>query len=98
VVTLVNKFTVTGQPEEFEKIWAASSDFMREQPGFISFRLVRSLRDRQVYVNIAEWKDAESHQQVMRGTAFQKHIAELGAVARPEPMLCESVLEYAAAG
>jgi long-chain acyl-CoA synthetase len=90
VVTLVNKFTVTGQPEEFEKIWEASSDFMRRQPGFVSFRLVRSLREPNIYINIAEWENAESHQRVMRGEGFQQHIAELGKVSRPDPVLCES--------
>jgi long-chain acyl-CoA synthetase len=98
MVTLVNKFIVTGPFDEFENVWAASSDFMRQQPGFISFRLVHSTTDPQVYINIAEWEDAESHQRVMRGTAFRAHIEELAKLARPEPHLCESVLEFAVTG
>jgi long-chain acyl-CoA synthetase len=94
MVTMVNKFTVTADPAEFERIWTASSDFMRKQPGFISFRLVRSLQDPRVYINIAEWADAESHGRVLRTDDFQAHITELASVAKPEPYLCDVVLEY----
>jgi long-chain acyl-CoA synthetase len=96
MITLVNKFVVYGDPAEFEKIWKSSSDYMRQQPGFVSFQLVRSTSDPTVYINIARWKDAESHQRVMRGEEFQSHIAELRAVSRPEPHLCEVVIEHGA--
>lgn len=94
VVTLVNKFTVTADPAEFERIWTDSSDFMRQQPGFISFRLLRSLQDPQVYINIAEWADAESHRRVLQSDDFQTHISALANVAKPEPHLCDMVLAY----
>src|SRR2546430_409409 len=94
MVTMVNKFTVTADPAEFERIWTASSDFMRKQPGFISFRLMRSLQDPQVYINIAEWADAESHMRVLQTDDFRAHITELATVAKPEPYLCDVVLEY----
>jgi len=94
MVILVNKFTVTTDPAEFERIWAASSHFMRQQPGFINFRLVRSLQDPQVYINIAEWADAESHGRALQSDNFQAHISELANVAKPEPHLCDMVLEY----
>lgn len=96
MVTLINKFTVSGNAEDFERLWKASSEFMLDQPGFISFRLVRSLADRSVYFNVAEWADAESHIRVMRGPGFQTHLAELATVARAEPSLCEVVLSHQA--
>jgi long-chain acyl-CoA synthetase len=96
MVTLVNKFTVAGEPSDFERIWQQSSDFMRRQPGFISFRLVRSLNNPNVYINIAEWADAQSHQKVVGSANFQEHIAQLAAVATPEPNLCEVVIAHAA--
>lgn len=96
MVTLVNRFTVFGEPDEFERIWKSSSDFMRRQPGFISFRLVRSITDPKTYINIAEWADAESHRRVTGGPDFGKHIAELRALSHPDPNLCEMVIEYAA--
>jgi long-chain acyl-CoA synthetase len=94
MVTLVNKFTVTADPAEFERIWAASSHFMRHQPGFISFRLVRSLQDPQVYINIAEWADAQAHGRALESADFRAHISELANVAKPEPYLCDMVLKY----
>jgi long-chain acyl-CoA synthetase len=97
MVTLINKFTVAGESTDFERIWQESSEFMRQQPGFISFRLVRSLNNPQVYINIAEWADAESHQRVVGSPNFQQHIAELAAVATPEPNLCEVVIAHASA-
>ncbi len=95
MVTLVNKFTVTGRPEDFERIWKASSEFMLTQPGFISFRLMRSISDPNIYFNVAEWADAQSHVRVMRSEEFQVHIAELATVAKPEPHLCEIVISHA---
>jgi long-chain acyl-CoA synthetase len=47
-----------------------------------------------VYINIAEWADAESHGRVLRTDDFQAHITELASVAKPEPYLCDVVLEY----
>ena len=94
MVTMVNKFTVSDDPEKFAQVWEESSEFMRNQPGFINFRLVRSLSDPQVYFNISDWKDAESHGRVLHSSAFQDHIAELAALAVPEPNMCEVVIEY----
>lgn len=97
MVTLVNKFTVSGKPEDFEHVWKASSEFMLNQPGFVSFCLVRSMNDPQVYFNIAEWADAEAHIRVMASPEFQVHIAELATLAKPEPNLCNVVIEHGSA-
>lgn len=97
MVTLVNKFTVHGDPQEFERVWKESSEFMRRQPGFVNFHLVRSLSDPSVYINIAKWADAKSHQQVMAGQEFRSHIGALAALAKPEPYLCHTVIEHDAA-
>jgi long-chain acyl-CoA synthetase len=96
MVTMVNKFTVSEDPDKFAQVWEASSQFMRNQPGFINFRLVRSVSNPQVFFNISDWKDAESHEHVLRSSAFQDHIAELAAVAVPEPNMCKVVIEYSA--
>jgi quinol monooxygenase YgiN len=96
MVTMVNKFTVSDDPDKFAQVWEASSEFMRSQPGFINFRLVRSVSDPSVFFNISDWLDAESHHRVLGSNAFQDHIAELAAVAVPEPNMCEVVIEYSA--
>ena len=97
MVTMVNKFTVSGNPEEFEKVWLESAEFMRSQPGFVGFRFFRSVMDPLVYVNIAEWASVEDHQRVLQGPDFQDHIRALAALATPEPHLCTLVAEAGAA-
>lgn len=87
MVVLVNRFTLTAAPEEFERVFAASSDFMRSQAGFLDHTLVRSLRNPNVYINIAHWDSAESHLRVVGNESFGQHIRELASVARAEPDL-----------
>ncbi|WP_018684003.1 AMP-binding protein [Actinokineospora enzanensis] len=93
MVTLVNKFTVSGDPAEFERIWVESSEFMRTQAGFRGFRLVRSVNDPTVYINIAEWAEAADHQRVVRGESFRRHIEAIAVLAKAEPELCSVVIE-----
>jgi long-chain acyl-CoA synthetase len=97
MVTLINKFTVASDRDNFERVWEASSEFMRTQPGFLRFRLVRALHDECVYFNIAEWETAEAHQKSLHSEAFRSHILELAKVATAEPFLCDMVLDYDAA-
>jgi long-chain acyl-CoA synthetase len=87
VVILINRFTLSASPEEFEQAFDESAAFMRSQPGFIRHTLVKSLRNPESYVNIAEWQDAESHIRVVRSPGFAAHIEQLSKVARSEPDL-----------
>ncbi|MFJ2865818.1 antibiotic biosynthesis monooxygenase family protein [Kitasatospora sp. NPDC087314] len=93
MVTLINKFTVHGDTAEFEKVWAASSEFMRAQQGFVNFKLHRSLNRPDSYVNIALWETVEDHHRVLASPEFAVHIKELAALATPEPDLYVVVLE-----
>jgi quinol monooxygenase YgiN len=93
MVTLVNVFTAHVEAEEFERVFAASSEFMCSQPGFLDHCLGRSLRRPGVYVNIAHWTDAAAHRKVVQSEGFRTHIAELSRVAKVEPDLYTPVLE-----
>ena len=93
MVTLVNKFTVHGDTGEFERVWKESSEFMKAQPGFLGFKLHRSLSRPDVYINIARWATAEDHRRVLVGPEFGVHIQELAAVATADPDLYTVVLE-----
>jgi long-chain acyl-CoA synthetase len=93
MVILINKFTLTTTPEHFEEVFKASSEFMRAAPGFRNHTLVRSLHNPNVYVNIAEWTDAGSHQRVVHSEGFSAHVRELAAVAKVEPDLYSVVLD-----
>ncbi|MET8773070.1 antibiotic biosynthesis monooxygenase family protein [Streptomyces sp. NPDC004658] len=95
MVTLINKFTVKGNFDEFERIWAQSAEFMRSQPGFIGFKLHRSLSRPDVYVNVALWQTQADHQRVLASAEFGEHISQLANVAVPDPDLYTVVLEGA---
>jgi long-chain acyl-CoA synthetase len=93
MVVMVNRFELNSSPEEFEQVWKSSSEFMRRQPGFINFRLLRSLRRPDVYVNIAFWESAEDHQRALGSDEFQAHVRDLAAVAKAEPDLYSVVFD-----
>ncbi|AHI01181.1 4-coumarate--CoA ligase family protein [Kutzneria viridogrisea] len=73
VVTFITKFTVKGDPAEFERVFKEHSEFMKAQPGFVGFQMVRSLRTPTVYVNIGQWADADAHRAVVSNPEFQEH-------------------------
>jgi len=94
MVTLINRFVVSeGKGEEFEKILTGITEYMSDQPGFLGHRLYRSLKNPEVYIETAQWKDAESHRTAMRAEAFRDRVQALGGVAKPDPDVFETVDE-----
>lgn len=93
MVTLVNRLTVTGCPEEFEKLLAGITEIMKAQPGFQSHQLYRSLRNPNVYVEVAQWSDAGAHKAAMQNPGFGANVAKLKALASAEPDLFAEVVE-----
>jgi long-chain acyl-CoA synthetase len=83
--TFINRFQVTGDVTEFERVLSTIGEYMTRQPGFRSARLYRSARDQQVYVETAEWDSAEAHQQALSGEGFRGAVRELMKLARAEP-------------
>jgi heme-degrading monooxygenase HmoA len=93
VLVFVNQFTVHGNAKDFERAFQDSSEFMRQQPGFLRHRLVRFLQLSERYINIAEWQDAASFQQATEHPDFQSHVRELRELASSQSYLCVPVLE-----
>ena len=87
MVILINRFTLTASPEEFEEAFEESAVFMRAQPGFIRHTLVKSLRDPKTYVNIAQWQEAADHIRVVHSPEFKEHVTNLAKVGRADPDL-----------
>ncbi|MER7312129.1 MULTISPECIES: antibiotic biosynthesis monooxygenase family protein [Streptomyces] len=83
--TFINRFTVRGDTTEFEKRIGQITGHMSRQPGFHSHRLLRSAKDSQVYVEIAEWDDAESHGRALRTEGFQRAVREVQELASADP-------------
>ncbi|MCX5199458.1 antibiotic biosynthesis monooxygenase [Streptomyces sp. NBC_00249] len=93
----INRYTVTGDIEEFRRLLGQLSAHMRAQPGFHSHQLYRSARDERTYVELAEWTDPDSHRQALAGEGFQGPVAELRKLATADPAPFELLSEYRAA-
>jgi hypothetical protein len=64
-VTLINVFEVPeGQLDQTIRFWEKARDFLKEQPGFVSTRLHRSLSPEAKFqlVNVARWQSPEAFQ------------------------------------
>ena len=81
----VNRFTVTGDTEEFERLLGKITDHMAAQPGFRGYRLYRSAQDPTVYVETAEWTDGAAHKQAIGGDGFRGPVMEVMKLAKAEP-------------
>ncbi|QIS10034.1 antibiotic biosynthesis monooxygenase family protein [Nocardia arthritidis] len=93
MVTLVNTLTVTGDPAEFEAVTENLTAYMRQQPGYLRYQLLRSIRRANVYVEIAHWTDADSHRQAVQSAGFRSRVEPLGAIATVDPDMYELVRE-----
>lgn len=95
--TFINRFTVSGDVAEFERLLGELSSYMTQQPGFRWHRSYRSAQDATVYVEIAEWDDAAAHKQAMSGAGFLGPVQEVMKLATAEPGVFETISEHQAA-
>ncbi|WP_406631996.1 antibiotic biosynthesis monooxygenase family protein [Amycolatopsis sp. WGS_07] len=93
MIVLVNKMTVTGSPETYEKLYERAGRYMEEQPGLIRYQLSRSQKESDVYFNVAEWESAEAFEQAARGERFAELLADLSGLVESDQDLYEVVLE-----
>lgn len=94
MITFINRFTVHGAPEEFERVFASTSEFMARQPGFLDHTLLRHLDDRAAYVNIACWSDEKSLRRAVTRPEFAPHAAALRVLSTSEPNLYSPRLRH----
>ncbi|KQX56385.1 antibiotic biosynthesis monooxygenase [Streptomyces sp. Root66D1] len=83
-MTFVNRFTVHGEPEEFEAVFTRTSAFMARQPGFVRHSLLREVDDPERYVNLAVWTDRDAFRRAVAQPGFAPHAAALRALSRSE--------------
>lgn len=93
MVTFVNKLTINGDVEEFFRIKDSLTEFMSAQPGYRSSSMLRQIGQPNVFIELAEWDDAASHQRAVRSDAFQARVKGLGGLATVEPGLYQEVAE-----
>ncbi|MFF5448602.1 antibiotic biosynthesis monooxygenase family protein [Streptomyces sp. NPDC012888] len=96
MITFINRFTVHGPAEEFERAFDESSHFFTAQPGFVRHRLMRHHEDPTAYANLAEWEDEESFLNAVRHPEFAAHRAALQALATSDPNLYTPLYERTA--
>ncbi|GAA2677161.1 antibiotic biosynthesis monooxygenase family protein [Actinoplanes palleronii] len=73
----IDRMTVTGDVEEFERALAQISDHMARQPGFRSHQLYQSAGDPKVYVEIAHWQDAAAHRTATGSEGFRTPLQQV---------------------
>lgn len=93
MVTFVNKLTINGDVQEFFKIKESLTEYMCVQPGYRSSSMLRQVGQDNVFIEVAEWDDAASHQRAVRSEGFQARVKGLGGLASVEPGLYERVDE-----
>jgi deoxynogalonate / 12-deoxyaklanonic acid monooxygenase len=81
MITFVNRFTLTGDPEEFEKAFDETAAFLREQPGLIQYTLSRQLDDPASYINIALWESADALRAALAHPDFGNHAKAMRGLA-----------------
>lgn len=84
LVTFVNRFTLRASDEEFERAFAQTSRFMREQPGLVRSRLMKEVGPEHHYVNIAEWSGLDEFKAAIAHPDFPQHAAALRALSSSE--------------
>ncbi|KOG87820.1 antibiotic biosynthesis monooxygenase family protein [Streptomyces varsoviensis] len=97
-VTLVNTLKVIGSIEDFERVTGDLTDYMRRRPGYVSHQMLRSLRDPNVFVELATWERAEDHRAAVQSDGFRSRVTGLaGVIEKPTPDLYEVIHEAVAA-
>lgn len=74
VFNLINKLTVTGDIEEFERLITEFIEHLTTQPGFRSHRLYQATRDPKVYYEVLEWNGEAAHKQATAGKGFTDRV------------------------
>ncbi|MEU6479777.1 antibiotic biosynthesis monooxygenase family protein [Streptomyces sp. NPDC047017] len=96
MITFINRFTVTGPTEQFERAFDETSAFFAAQPGFVRHRLMRHAQDPAAYANVAEWQDEESFRKALDQPEFTAHRAALKALSTSDPNLYVPLYERSA--
>ncbi len=97
MATLINELKVIGSVEDFHRITSEITEYMQQQPGYLSHKMLKSLRRENVFVEIAEWERAEDHVKAVTSDGFRSRVQKLaGVIEKPSPDVYELVHESAA--
>jgi quinol monooxygenase YgiN len=77
-VILLNKFNMNPEEvDQFLKVFAATTEIMKQQPGYISAQLHRGIAGSCTFVNYAVWESSEHFKRAVSSPNFQSSLADL---------------------
>ena len=77
-VVLLNKFTVKLEVvDQFLKLFAATTEMFKQQPGFISAQLHRGIGGSSTFFNYVVWESAEHFKRAFNRPEFRSSMADL---------------------
>ncbi|MFC9087307.1 antibiotic biosynthesis monooxygenase family protein [Nocardiopsis dassonvillei] len=80
-LVFINNFTLKASPEEFERSFAETAEFMARQHGFVGHWLVRHSDDANKYANIAVWTGEEEFRRALAQPGFEAHALAIRELA-----------------
>ncbi|MEU4684869.1 antibiotic biosynthesis monooxygenase family protein [Streptomyces xinghaiensis] len=83
-LAVINRFTVRGDVERFEREFREHSQYLRRQPGFEFLVTVRLVKRPDVYVHLGHWNRLDSFLAVVHDDVFLSHVRRLGAMVETE--------------
>ena len=91
-VILLNKFTVNPEDvDQFLKVFAATTEALKQQPGFISAQLHRGIAGSSTFINYAVWESAEHFKRAFNSPGFRSSAADLPTTTVMSPHLFKKV-------
>jgi quinol monooxygenase YgiN len=91
-IMMINKFNVNPeQADEFLKAFAATAEFMKKQPGYISAQLHRGIAGSFTFINIEVWESADHFKRTVTSPGFQSSIVGLPSSTIMSPHLFKKV-------
>jgi heme-degrading monooxygenase HmoA len=91
-VILLNKFTVNPEDvDQFLKVFAATTEVLKQQPGFISAPLHRGIAGSCTFINYAVWESAEHFKRAFNSPEFRSSVADLPPSTVMSPHLFKKV-------
>ncbi|BDM71269.1 hypothetical protein HEK616_47560 [Streptomyces nigrescens] len=95
-VTFVNRFTVHGEPGEFQRAFQQAAAFLRAKSGFLECTLLQHAEEETAFLNVARWRDVGAFRRATVGDDFDHHVAAMRKLATSEPGLYLPRLAFAA--
>ena len=93
-ITFVNRFTVQGTPQDFERAFRGTAEFLRRQPGLVGWTLSQQVDAPGSYVNVAVWESEQAFRAAVSHPDFRQHAAAVRRLASSESALYTERLSH----